>query len=109
LVFSAVVDMRSFIAQKNLQIALAHPDRHIDFEYLRRLGPSSITPLQEFAATKKREIETSSRPITSNGGLLDASYAAGAARLLNWQNDVINQDWRSWTWRFSGLPAGSAP
>jgi Domain of unknown function (DUF4173) len=109
LVVSAMIDMRGFIAEKNLQIARDHPGRQIDFDYLQRLGPSSITPLKDFAAIRQRDVESSSRPIKSSGALLDASYAVGAARILSWQNDVINQDWRSWTWRFSETSIGNTP
>jgi Domain of unknown function (DUF4173) len=106
LVFAAVVDMRGFIAEQNLQIARANPTRQIDFEYLRLLGPASIKPLRDFAMARRRDVENSARPVKHYAPLLDASFAEGAARVLTWQNNVRNGDWRSWTLRFSGPFAG---
>jgi hypothetical protein len=109
MVFSAVVDMRGFIASKNLEVASTHTDRYVDFQYISSLGPSSIRPLEEFAKNKRIEIAGSTRPITSQTILNAASYAEADARLLQWQNEVKNSDWRSWTWRFSDLPSGATP
>jgi Domain of unknown function (DUF4173) len=107
LVFCAIVDMRSFIAQENLELALSHPRKQVDFDYLHSLGPSSIQPLQDFVNSRMHEVENSSRPTRYDFYQLQAHYASGVARVIAWENNLRNADWRSWTWRFSDLPTGS--
>lgn len=109
LVFCAIVDMRSFITQKNLESALNHPRKQIDFDYLHTLGPSSIEPLQNFAKSRTKEIENSSRPTRYDFYRLQAHYALGLAGIIAWEDNARNADWRSWTWRFSDITTGSAP
>jgi hypothetical protein len=109
LVFSAVVDMRGFIAQKNLDIALVDPSRSIDFEYLSSLGPSSIEPLQSYAVAAEHNLENAVRPPIGYFTLHKAHRATVVAAMSKSVSDFRNSNWRSWTWRFSNLLTESKP
>jgi Domain of unknown function (DUF4173) len=109
LVFCAVVDMRGFIAQRNLEIALANPGRQVDFRYLSSLGASSIAPLREFAAKRTRRFEDSLSPAKQQSNIFEANFAIELANTLGWQSNQRSQDWRSWTWRFSNLSTDATP
>lgn len=109
LVFCAVVDMRGFIAQKNLDITLVDPNRSIDFEYLSSLGSSSIEPLQSYAVAAEHNLDNAVRPPVGYFALHKAHRAAIVAAMLKSVSDFRNSDWRSWTWRYSHLSTGSTP
>jgi Domain of unknown function (DUF4173) len=99
LLFSALADMRGFIARQNL----ASSNGTVDFQYLMSLGPSSIRPLLAFAEAREHSVENAGLPQTPGMVLLLAEQAKSTAAILAWQNANANGSWRSWTWRFAGL------
>jgi Domain of unknown function (DUF4173) len=109
LVFCAVVDMRGFIAQRNLNIALVDPSRSIDFEYLSSLGPSSIEPLQYYAVAAEHNLDNAVRPPVGYFAMHKAHRAIVVAAMSKSVSDFRNTDWRSWTWRFSNLSTDATP
>ncbi len=105
----SLVDTRGFIAERNVSASLAKPQAIIDFGYLSDLGPNSLPALRryhrELLQRSFSPMDMSSRYVIQTETLRSSVVISG----LELQTREIQNDWRSWTWRYAGLAAEPAP
>lgn len=110
----SMFDLQGFVAERNVDKAIADPEFRTDFEYMRRLGPNAFPALLRFSIFLKESnvkdgFSRQSNPIAYfrlNRNILELQGPVGAHRTTRY---FAQNNWRSWTWRYAGLGAAPTP
>ena len=109
-----VFDLQGFVADRNVDKAIAQPEFRIDFNYMQKLGPNALPALLRFRIYLKETnlneaFSRSTNPVAHfrlNRDIWELQGPLGAHRTTRY---FAQKDWRSWTWRYSHLSTGSTP
>jgi hypothetical protein len=98
-----VFNLQGFVAERNVDKAIADPEFGTDFEYMQRLGPNALPALVRFRAHLEDALAKSSNPIVHDDLSRDIWKVTSPIAAHTTARYMKQNDWRSWTWRYAGL------
>ncbi len=98
-----VFNLQGFVAERNVDRAIADREFGTDFEYMQRLGPNALPALVRFRTHLEDALAKSTNPVVHDDLSRDMLKVTSPIAAHTTARYIKQNDWRSWTWRYAGL------